>query len=365
MKGLIIMMPRFNKEVLCKYLKTKLDKNEDELFETNNNNPDCKIKSKEMKPFYYRDDERKNNFFYDLKACEDVKNYGGGAGQELEWKIRAIHSSSAMTYNIFSNNPFDKEKHRKVDIKEGKLPKGKYDLEYEKKLPALSNGSKANLDAFLKSDNNLIFFEMKMTEWLTGSPGKLSETYVSEIENGHTEKIPKEIAELFKKYYSVDKYSKEEKNGSSRKYYYPITNYFDVFQIIKHILGIYNGFKNDLDITDGKYKKVVLVIGYWTIPSDLMVGEKKLHDIYDKDLGVDFVNRLKKQIGKYVGKNGIKCEMEKEIREFCDSLKNVKELFFKEKEIDFSVIPMTVEDIVTCLDDKDKAKRNYLQKRYL
>ena len=43
-------------------------------------------------------------------------------------------------------------------------------------------------------------------------------------------------------------------------------NYFDVFQIIKHVLGIYNAIQNE---KFPKVKKIRLVIGYWTIPDDL------------------------------------------------------------------------------------------------
>ena len=73
-----------------------------------------------------------------------------------------------------------------------------------------------------------------------------------------------------------------KENGKIKYYYKCIESNecFDVFQIIKHILGIYNGRFNT---HKEKYrlepaKNIQLIIGYWTIPDEnnFFVGDKNL-----------------------------------------------------------------------------------------
>ena len=99
--------------------------------------------------------------------------YGSADGNELEEKMRALRSSSAMTYNLLGNGT--------VKVKEDSpfFVPGKYMVSYEKQLATIKrNPHKANLDAYLEGEKQLIFCEMKMTEWLFNRPGYLRESYM-------------------------------------------------------------------------------------------------------------------------------------------------------------------------------------------
>jgi len=294
--------------------------------------------------------DKKKYYFANLKdnliremATKDMEAYGGASGQELRWKMRALYSSSAMTYNIFS---VDDCSERKVDIrgiKDCKLPEGRYNLEFEKKLRALTNS--ACLDVYLESDksdnsDSIILFEMKMTEWILDYPSLISDSY-----NPKLAKMPSEIAELLDEYIEKEngeykKYYRKQKNGNYKVFYKAITTYFDVFQIIKHVLGIYNAIQNE---KFPKVKKIRLVIGYWTIPDDL----------FDEN-----DNKHIKQKQKY---DGIKEIMENEIDDFIKNFNGIKKELFK--EYDFKIERMTVEEIVKCL--KKTAEENEYLKRYI
>lgn len=293
--------------------------------------------------------DKKKYYFANLKdnliremTTKDMEAYGGASGQELRWKMRALYSSSAMTYNIFS---VDDCCERKVDIrgiKDCKLPEGRYNLEFEKKLRALTNS--ACLDVYLESDksdnsDSIILFEMKMTEWILDYPSLISDSY-----NPQLAKMPREIAELLDEYIEKEngeykKYYRKQKNGNYKVFYKAITTYFDVFQIIKHILGIYNGMFCTTEHL--KAKNVVLVIGLWTI------SDKAYFDDNDK-----FEKYLK-----------IQKEMFAEIEKFKEKLSKVIQLF-KDKHVAFKVEAIPVADIISCINKNDNADREYL-KRYL
>ena len=98
--------------------------------------------------------------------------FNKGSGQEFR-KMHAVYSSSAMSFNIFGNGP--------VEIgKKAALPAGKYALQYEKKLPVLKNGGTANIDVCLTKGDTVIFFEMKMIEWLFWQHKGLAQAYWDE-----------------------------------------------------------------------------------------------------------------------------------------------------------------------------------------
>ena len=98
------------------------------------------------------------------------RSYQAGAGRELDKDMRALHSSAAMTYNLFGNRPaylYDGETYRA------------YTVTYEKQLTALNPTAKAHLDACLSRRDELLLFEMKMTEWLSNSHDPLPASYFS------------------------------------------------------------------------------------------------------------------------------------------------------------------------------------------
>ena len=85
--------------------------------------------------------------------CEETeKAYRSGDGNELEEKMRALRSSSAMTYNLLGNGT--------VEVKDDSpfFVPGKYVVSYEEQLSTIKrNPHKANLDAYLKGEKQLIF----------------------------------------------------------------------------------------------------------------------------------------------------------------------------------------------------------------
>lgn len=290
-------------------------------------NPNKLVKWNEAYPYYF--EELENNLIYEmLSIVRESYEKGSGnefknrayKGKELPPKMHALKSSSAMTFNIFGNGDEKKSKYIYINIINNKhnLPQGKYKLTYEEKLRAL--GSPANLDVCLssESENAILFFEMKMTEWLVGGPSPLRVAYNPK---NHGDSYPEEIAVLFDKYIEKEKDSDDykiyhsEKNGDNFKC---TKQYFDVFQIIKHMLGIYNH-------KDEPLKKIILVIGYWTLPDGLLkdVAQKNNYEY-------------------------IKTEFEKEVDEFisCVEYKNAVELFKPES---FEVKRMTVSQIVDCI----------------
>ncbi len=351
------MARRLNAELLKKALKKRWEKINSKEMKCDMDN--SKIKGEKSREYYFED--LNENLVHPM-SDKDKEDYGGGAGQELEWKMKAIHSSSAMTYNIFSNNRCAEE--RKVSIEHGKkLPEGEYDLKYEEKLKALT--APANLDVYLhsKEKKTILLFEMKMTEWLLHAPSRLSESYDPQKlrDTNAFGKLTNAFADLIDEYIEKDENGKNiiiqsKKNEKVYKYYKCKTNHFDAFQIIKHMMGIYNGLNSKSKYTlPNSAKKVHLVIGYWTIPNDnTFLKEAKIdYETYKKDIeGSD--------------ENPKENTMRYEIKKFTETLKElkIKDLFWDKYEVTFDVKALTVKEIVDCLDKKEN-DLNALMKRYL
>lgn len=184
---------------------------------------------------------------YEPMGERHKKEYGGGSGGELGClgkrpaKMASIRSSSAMTFNLLGNDTIVmKENHM------GHTP-GKYKIEYEKQISTIHNGrgqQPANLDAFLVSEkeDELIFCEMKMLEWFSKNTGILKEAY-KEDKNYF---LGEETAQFLKAIELIEAF------GTSQGSFV----YYDVWQMFKHTLAIYNymaekGWQN--------YKKITLV----------------------------------------------------------------------------------------------------------
>lgn len=121
--------------------------------------------------------------------AQHAAEYGDGSGNELDSKMQALRSSSALTFNTFGNGP--------VALNgDCFLPKGTYSVAYEYQLSTLvRNPNPANLDARLVRDNDgcAMHFEFKMLEWLTSQPAPLRPAYL----DPENYLIPREDAELF------------------------------------------------------------------------------------------------------------------------------------------------------------------------
>lgn len=273
-------------------------------------------------PFYFK--ELRDNLIYDMSP-QVTKAYSDGTGNELVKKMRALHSSSAMTFNIFGNS--------KVKIKRNKfgLTPGIYSVEYEKQLTALNPESKAHLDVLLTSEKEIILFEMKMTEWLRGNPSTLPASYLNRKDKYPDAELADTLIKLESRY--LGQLSEADKKYSCKN------KNFDVFQMIKHIFGIYNGILYTKELP--KLKKVTLAAGIWTITDpNFFAGTSEDYEQY-----------------KLIQK-----QMSEEITDFKNSLDGVKDLFASEG-FDFNFVDLSVEEILSCLS-KNKDEKIFLE-RYI
>lgn len=273
----------------------------------------------EQKQYYFKNLE--DNLIEEM-SDEVMVQYKTGDGNELEEKMRAIRSSSAMTYNLLGNT--------EVTIKDGNkyFSSGVYKVEFEKQLRTIKRSPrKANLDAFLESEQELIFCEMKMTEWLFNKPGLISENYLDE---GHY--FDKESYTAFKKL--IEKIIIDE-TTDYRNYYGRLQQY-DGVQMFKHLLGIYNYMMQEDKCI---HKKVRLVNCVWEL-SDTAVLSEESEAIYRK-----------------------KVKLEKdEFKEFYKAAQPVIELF-AEKGIEFDIHLVSFSEMLHTME-KNSSQSEFLE-RYL
>ena len=269
------------------------------------------------------DSEQKDYYFLRLEdnlrepMGDDAQiQYGEGEGNELELKMRSIRSSSALTYNLFGNGP--------VDIKDNNphFTPGIYNICYEKQLPAIRRSPRrANLDAFLESEEELIFFEMKMTEWIFNNPGMVSHNY---LDKGHY--FHEESYEAFLHLIKGITMEKTTDNGA----YYSKLKQYDGVQMFKHLLGIYNYLA---DVDQYKHKKVRLVNCVWQLPESTVLS--------------------KSSTNVYITK---KCREEEEFKQFYEAATPLIDLLVA-KGIDFDILLLSVKDLMDCISYTDPQKQ--------
>ncbi len=192
-------------------------------------------------------------------SAKSYTEYYNGNGTELNGKMKALRSSSAMTYNIFCND-------EKIICRGGYgISSGTYSLSFEKKLPTLKTNRPpmANLDAFLIKDDNseIIACEMKMFEWLSKNNSELKDAY-STKEYYKNEKIYVAFSDL------IDCLKKEK----SCK---PKMNRYDCFQMLKHLLAVYNYCIETKDI-----KKFTLVNCVWELNNSIIDADVEKYKKY-------------------------------------------------------------------------------------
>lgn len=258
-----------------------------------------------------------------------TKQYKAGSGNELQDKMRALKSSSAMTYNLLGNND------NITLIKDKTICAGIYSVEYEKQFNTLKTslrGKPANLDAFLYCGDNeqAIACEMKMTEWIFNRPGKLRSAYLNEsnYEDKASAKVFIDIAQKLIVLSAID-----SQNPLGEKQYPCVLKQYDGFQMFKHMLACYNYCrKQEIPI-----KKLSLVNCVWEIP---FIGTLSTHSS----------EKYKKQ----------EIIEHKEFEAFYDIMQPVKQLF-KSMGIDFNICYYSFHDFmgIIRLSKKDK---NYLER---
>ena len=186
------------------------------------------------------------NLFLEM-SDRHKEEYGGGSGGELNAKgktpakMASIRSSSAMTFNLLGNDS--------IKLLESNMLghcAGRYRIEYEKQLETIHGIGRqqpANLDAFLGSEDGaeLIFCEMKMLEWFSRNHGKLKPAYKDENNYRHKGLYPVFMTAIE----SLERMSLEG-----------MFEYYDVWQMFKHVLAI-NNYMHENE--GSKYGKVTLL----------------------------------------------------------------------------------------------------------
>lgn len=172
---------------------------------------------------------------------DHITEYSRGSGSELDDKMKALRSSSAMTFNILGNNACSIKRPESIFLSNS------YTIEYEYQLPTLKSGLPANLDALLVGDcGDIVACEMKMLEWLTSSPMKLKDKYLDTANY-----IYEDTAACF-----VETATELNRSDSFSRY--------DFAQMFKHSLALYNAVRSKtLDVS-----KIVLLNCVWEPPDN-------------------------------------------------------------------------------------------------
>ena len=228
-------------EALRKKLLSTKHVIEEDFLDVNDNN-------KTQKCIYYLR-RYEDNVFACKNHSEDFDNGRGGETKfNKRWQVipmASLRSSAALTWNIFGDEKTCLLKQK------WNLSAGEYVLNYEWNKSETIPGHYANLDAYLHNDDNChLFVEMKMLEPLTRShPFNSIDRY-----------LEKDICpEAFQK--AIIDFQKKE----------PL--FFDAFQMIKHLLAIYNYCKK---MEYKKRQKVVLLNCHWEPSEDY----KNKHSFY-------------------------------------------------------------------------------------
>jgi len=212
-------------------------------------------------PFYL--DEFEKNLITKMSAVHFAE-YNDGNGKEFidketPAKMKSLHSSSALTFNILGNDfAIIKPNNQGIDP-------GEYTVQYEKKLETLTGTIKANLDACLLSfdKSSAVFCEMKMFEWFSKKTAPVSESYKeSTMYRNH------DAYKVFKVLFSL--YEEPAKPNKLTPYRY------DAPQMLKHSLGIFNTLSDANNNPDHEFfgiKKVTLLNCVWEVCDISSLGE--------------------------------------------------------------------------------------------
>lgn len=227
-------------------------------------------------------------------------SYLKGSGNELETKMRALRSSSAMTYNLFWDQIAEIVKENDT------FGKGVYQVELEKQFHTLNpsvSKMPANLDAFLycKHTKEAIACEMKMTEWLSKPSGVLKEAYLKQENYISNEKNPN----AGKVFVDVAKQLIVQQCHNS-KGYSGISEQYDALQMYKHAVACYTACVSE---EPRKIRKLTLVNCVWELPCyDKLTPDQRIAYLSKAECEIDEFKRFKKvmdPINKVFSKIGV------------------------------------------------------------
>lgn len=157
-----------------------------------------------------------------LGVAEDQfrEDFAEGAGQELDGKMRAAYSSSALAVNCFArwrNDPSDLKLAGQTGFSR---------LQFEAKCPTGLSGTPPHLDLLLRGRDTVLAVESKCTEHLTDHAAEFSDAYRERITDDRRE------TEWFREM--------EELRERPKKY-----RFLDAAQLIKHYFGVARTYPNE------------------------------------------------------------------------------------------------------------------------
>ncbi len=239
--------------------------------------------SASARQFYLAD--LKDNLVRPMASVHKGKDqFGGGAGKELEGKMRALRSSSAMTFNLFGNVQCAVESGRLGD--RCAFPAGTYGIQYEFKATTLphASGLPAHLDVLLTGeDKAAVAFEMKLMEWLTSEPQPLRGAYLKEGSYGPGADVLARTARSLNEAYRAGAFT-----------------HYDFAQMFKHMVGLYNESDNE---KLSQYKEIFLVNGVWmpTLSPEVFSTSRNYHRYCeDRDAELREFDEFKRLVGPVV-----------------------------------------------------------------
>ena len=312
-------------------------------------------KNPKYAPKYYADYH--SNLFGNM-SDEHKNQYERGNGEELSdknktpAKMKSIFSSSAMTYNLLGNGEI------RANDGNGTFAPGTYKIEYEKKLITVNTSGgrqhPAHLDAFLLNGADAVFCEMKMSEWLRDDPGFLRLAYFEEKNYYFNTADGKDALAAFKTLRDslcanmLEYRASKPKDGSE---YDPhrFTRY-DVWQMYKHILGIYNMSSAVTKGTLAAHQKddVRLLPPLKTARLVNVVFEPPLNAFSDEKLRKEYSDLRVKEYGEF------------SIFKRCVEESGLVAVFKKDCGFDFSLCLLSAADFMDCFDLGNRA--DYLQR---
>jgi hypothetical protein len=252
------------------------------------------------------------NLLKPLRESE-LQQLKAGDGDELNWKLRQINSSSALAINVFhaihEGNPLTIE------------GMGTFtDYELEKKLPTVVNhDSKANIDLHLVNAETHLYVESKFTEMFN------KHQY-------HTELI---AASYTNEKNHIDQDSFE----GIKPFLFHSFQYFDGVQILRHAVGMYRDVVEHPELYTGK--KVVLLNLVW----ELKNVQNRFPILYD-----------------------IQVQALAELNHFALHFNKSMKAAFKKRGVDFTFLYQSYEDFIhhgSNLKEVDPETYEYVVQRYL
>jgi len=279
----------------------------------------------DMHAFYL--DKLEDNLYMPMSVSAEA-SYKQGSGKELDDKMKALRSSSALTYNLFWDQIGEI-----INADNKILTNGIYSVELEKQYHTLKTSkAPANLDAFLycKHTEEAIAVEMKMMEWLLNKPGKLKAAYL-DPKNYFDANAGLAFASAAK---ALIEPTELTADAEELKEYTSRFHHYDAFQMFKHTVACYTACMVE---EPRPIKKLTLVNCIWTLPnSDLL--DEKFRERYICDE---------------------RAEVE-EFKQFKTAMAPIKQLFADEG-IDFNICFYTFTDFLQ-LFKKTPAELDYLRR---